>query len=144
MYSIGKLNPLKTNNQAPSPVPSTQAETFNESDIPELYSGVRWTKSYEGNILFINKDGDTVDLKGNRFETEPLPQEPMQIIKYFNAELLKRGWVETETAGGPTGEVFGYQKNNLYFTLQYTTLQNGTGPDREITGYKVMVDYNIN
>ena len=141
VYNIFFTN--KNLDQSTVKPPTASPTSEEQSDLPPLYPGVKWEKTMEGkDFLFINKNHEAVVSYGFRYETETLSYEPQDIIMYFDKELLSRSWVETEVAGGPDGEVFDYQKGSKYFTVQYQALSEEKGPDRKITGYKVIIDHN--
>lgn len=121
-------------------ISQTTAPTKTADDFPPLYPGIKWTKVYEdADLQFINKEHEIVISKGTSYESEGLKNQPTEILKYFDQELTKRGWLQTETAGGPDGEIAGYQKGGNLCAIEYKALSQDEGIDRKIDSYKVFV-----
>lgn len=117
--------------------------TATSDEFPVLYPELKWTKVYEdADLQFINKEHEIVISKGLAYESEKFEYDPDMILKYYEEELTKLGWVLTETAGGPEGQIYGYQNGANLYAVEYKALSEDQGLDRKIDGYKVIVYHN--
>ncbi len=98
-----------------TPTPTT-ATTNSDQDIPLLYNGIDWNQPEEGEVVFTNKNNDSI--KTNAIYVQSLPIKNYdKFIDYYTNELVKKGWQETSYASGPNGESYDYEKGGKYFSL---------------------------
>lgn len=128
---------------SPSPTPTIT------SDFPPLYPGVEWGEIKPGKYYFYNKENEILHLDGYRVEVEVAESETVdtdtqRFFKYYKDELETRGWIDTGSAGGPEGELYQYEKADNYFTFGYKALFSGQGPDADVIGYRLYIEYTNN
>src|SRR3989344_2714803 len=115
LYSSEKLSTSSaTITPLPLPLATYNPQPTTNPNLPLLYQGVEWGEQIVDVIRFRNEDNTFVEKPGYSIDSKNLSY-PTDVIKYYKNELSKKDWKETWSAGGPTGESYGYQKKDMYF-----------------------------
>lgn len=104
----------QTSIPTPTSVPLPSVFRTSLIELPRLYPSIQWKATESSKIVFRTRKNELMELEGDRTESTILGTYPDDFLGYYQQELIRTGWSETEFASGPNGEWHGYEKDKQY------------------------------
>lgn len=112
-------------------------------DFPPLYPEVEWGEpKYVDRLIFRKESGELFATKGVILESPKYQVYDSKFFEYYSSTLKSKGWLETNSAGGPEGELYYFQNKDKHIIVEYRVEKDKTGPEGKVTGYKYYLQYN--
>lgn len=113
-------------------------------DLPPLYPGVEWNLPEQKNkIAFRNLSGNQITMSGIYLDSKYTSTYKESFFEYYITNLENLNWTEVDSAGGPDGELYHFQKNDLYLTLGYKVTKDKSGVGEKLIKYQYYIITNI-
>jgi len=106
-------------------------------ELPKLYSGLQWSSTESGKFLFRTHANEVVERDGYIIKSVVLVSYPNNFLAYYEQLLDTQGWIQTDTADGPDGGWYGYEKNGYFISFGVRAVS------REPLKYQAVVQHNI-
>lgn len=120
---------------------SLDLDTAPESELPKLYSEIRWETATKKALLFTSGKR-RITQEGLYLESLELKSFPEEFINYYTQALQSTGFAQTLSSQTPDGVQYSFEKSGLFFTFGVKNIYLGSGDKKQLSGYKAYLEHN--